>query len=75
MSTEFYAYFANIFQKNCGLRLRECMSLRIKDIDFESNGRVFFFGALFADKGSRIKEIDEGNSEKSSIPLLSTVRG
>jgi len=49
MSTEFYAYFANIFQKNCGLRLRECMRLRIKNIDFESNGRVFFFGALFAD--------------------------
>jgi len=36
MSTEFYAYFANIFQKNCGLRLMECMRLRIKDIDFES---------------------------------------
>jgi len=56
MSTEFYAYFANIFQKNCGLRLMECMQLRIKDIDFESNGRVFFFGALFADNGTRVYE-------------------
>jgi len=62
MSTEFYAYFANIFQKNCGLRLMECMQLRIKDIDFESNGRVFFFRALFADNVLWIKEVAEGKN-------------
>jgi len=32
------------------------MRLRIKDIDFESNGRVFFFRALFADNGTRVYE-------------------